>query len=69
MSLPADQVVEAANIMTDVETFAGEMIVRYISGLADLDKFETEYLAVIESMGINDVIEWKQAAYEKYLAR
>lgn len=69
LSLPADQVVEAANIMTDIETFAGEMVVRYISGLADLDKFETEYLAVIESMGINDVIEWKQAAYEKYLAR
>lgn len=60
---------EYSKIMGDIETYTAEMAIRYITGDADLATFESEYLKTMESMGINRVLEMKQAAYDAYNAR
>lgn len=57
---------EYSKIMGDVSTFISEMTIKYINGEADLDNFETEYLAVLKEMGMDRVIEMKQDAYDQY---
>ena len=46
-----------------------EMTLRFINGTDDIDAGWDEYVAQIEGMGIQKVIDCYQAAYERYEAR
>lgn len=54
---------------SDVDTHVQEMTLKFINGTADIDTGWDEYVAQVESMGIQDVIDCYQAAYERYEAR
>ena len=57
-----------AERMNEISTYTGEMMMKYILGQESLDSFDT-FVSNIEKLGIQDVIECKQAAYDRYMAR
>lgn len=66
-ALNSDDAQEVKRIMNNVNTYANEMVLKYITGSADLANFESEYMTTIKSMHIEDAIAIYQAAYDKYL--
>ena len=69
ITIPETDMSEYTKIMGDVKTYAKEMAVRFISGLEDMDNFEKVYLAELEKMGIEKVLEIVQTAYDEYNSR
>ena len=67
--LEADASERRAEIMNNVETHAKEMVLKYITGAADLANFDTEYTQVLKDFGVEEAIEITQAGYEAYLAK
>lgn len=51
---------------TEIETYVNEMIDKFIMGVESLDRFD-EFVAKTESMGIQDVLDVYQAAYDRYM--
>ena len=51
--------------LTDIETYVKEMHIKYITGSESLDTFDS-YLSTLKSMGIEDLLEIKQAQYDRY---
>lgn len=59
---------EIAKKQTAISTFVVESLCKYIMGIEPMENFD-EYKAELEALGINEVLEAKQNAYEKYLNR
>jgi putative aldouronate transport system substrate-binding protein len=59
---------EAAQIMNDVNTYANEMLVKYILGTESLATWDT-YVATIKKMKIERAIEIQEAALRRYRER
>lgn len=56
------------DLYPDISTLVAEKTVRYIMGTEPMDTYD-DFLAQIESMGIQEVIDVTQAAYDRYLKR
>ena len=54
--------------LTDVETYAQEMTLGFVTGSVSFDQWD-EYVANLKSLGIDECIAAHQSAYDKYLAR
>ncbi len=67
--LSAEASERRAEIMNNVETHAKEMVLKYITGAADLANFDAEYTQVLKNFGIEEAIEITQKGYEAYLAK
>ena len=52
---------------TEIQTYKDEMCSRFITGKESLDNFDT-FVETIKSMGIEEVLEAYQAAYDRYMA-
>ena len=50
--------------MTDIDTYANEMMLKFIDGSADLENGWDEYVGNIESIGVGEVVEIMQARYD-----
>lgn len=57
-----------ASIMTDVNTYKDEMILKFIMGSESLDKFD-DFVKTLKGLGIDEAIEIQQAALERYNKR
>ena len=55
--------------VTDVETRANEYILAVITGSSDIDATWDDYVDEIWSLGLQDCIDAKQGAYDRYLDR
>lgn len=64
----AEEARRYSSIMTDLNVYHEEMMLRFIMGSASLDEFDT-YVSTLKSMGIEEVLEIQQAAYERFLQR
>ena len=53
--------------MTDIETHVKEMMIKFVMGQESLDNFD-KFVKDIENMGLDKVIEVRQAQYDRYLA-
>ncbi len=69
LAIKEDDLAEYTKLTTDIYTFTSEMTVKYITGLADLNNFETEYLGTLEKMGIERVLEIHQEALDRFNSR
>lgn len=65
-ALPEEASVES-QYMTDISTYVEEMHYKFITGQENLGNFG-KYIANLQKMGIEQVIEVKQAQYDRYLA-
>ena len=54
------------NKYTDIKNYAFEMCAKFITGVEDIDKGWDDYCATIEKMGIDEVLEVYQAAYDRW---
>ena len=54
--------------MTDINTYREEMTYKFITGQESLDNFDA-FVEQIKSQGIEDAIQIKQDALDRYLAR
>ncbi|MFB5676251.1 hypothetical protein ACE5KN_15195 [Paenibacillus terreus] len=54
-----------SSIMTDVNTFKDEMILKFIMGTEPLDNFDN-YVEMLKGLGIEEAIQIQQAALERY---
>ncbi len=57
-----------AERMNEIDTYTGEMIMKYVLGQESLDSFDT-FVSNIDKLGIAEVLKMKQAAYDRYMAR
>lgn len=64
--LTAEEEAEYSVIMADLETYREEMTNKFIMGALSLDKFD-DYIATLKKMGIEQAIQIKQAAYDRYM--
>lgn len=68
LSLTAEESTEYNTIMSDLDTFTAERVVRFITGELDLSEWDN-YVAQIQDMGIETATGILQDAYDRYLAR
>lgn len=59
---------EYSKISGEVATYVKEMLAAYMTGAKSLDTFETEYLATLESLGVDRMIEIYQSALDQFNA-
>ncbi|MDQ0920830.1 extracellular solute-binding protein [Paenibacillus sp. V4I5] len=57
-----------ASLMTDIQTYQDEMLLKFIMGVEPIDNFD-KYVKKIQSMGIEDGIKIQQAALERFNKR
>ena len=69
LSIAEEDQAEYNKLWADINTFVSEMMIQYITGTADLAKFETEYLDQLKTMGIERVNELRQEALDAFNAR
>lgn len=53
-------------VMTQVNTYTDEMVLKFITGAESLDNFDS-FVATIEGMGLEEVLVSEQKAYERYM--
>lgn len=58
-----------ADYLTDVETYRDEMMIKFITGEADIQTQFDDYVSTINSLGLTQMQEVYSAAYARYLAR
>lgn len=68
LSMTEDENKKYNKIMQDVENYEMEMLHKFISGKADLSGID-EYYSTMKSLGIDEAISIKQAAYDRYLKK
>ena len=73
MILPAvtftsDEQTDYSAINNDITTYKDEMVNKFIIGTADLADFD-EYVAAINSLGLEKALSIQQSAYDRYLSR
>ena len=51
--------------MVDIQTYAEEMMVSFISGVTPLDQFDS-YISTLQSMNMDEVLKVKTEQYGRY---
>ena len=70
ISFTEDESTEITNLLRDIETYASEMVPRFITGEADVNGGDWDaYCAKLGDMGLDRVVELYQAGLSRYLAR
>ena len=57
-----------AKVMTEINTYVDEMVLKFITGAESLDNFDS-YVQTIESMGIAEALQIREDAYARYQAK
>lgn len=68
LSIAEENMAEYSKIKGDIDTYIEEMFVKFITGVEPLDNFDA-YLATLEQMGVQRLIELQQAALDEFNAR
>ncbi len=66
-SLTLEESETYAPILNDIYTYVSEMTLKFITGAEDPETGWDDYVATIEAMGVDTIIEIKQTALERYL--
>ncbi|CAM4137840.1 extracellular solute-binding protein [Paenibacillus alkaliterrae] len=68
ITLTAEESKRMASIMGDANTYAEEMMLKFIMGAESLDKFD-DFVATMKSFGIDEAVKIQQTAMDRYFAR
>ncbi|MBE6991788.1 MAG: hypothetical protein E7430_04330 [Ruminococcaceae bacterium] len=75
ISMPMDATMNAeesetySTLITDIATYSGEMITKFIVGEADLDAEWDNYVETVRSLRLDEALACQQAAYDRYIGR
>lgn len=67
--LTTDEAVEYNRIFPDINTYASEMTLNFITGNTSIEDGWDTFVSTIESMDIETCLKLRQAAYDRYLKR
>lgn len=67
-SMTADEGSDFNSLMSEINTYASENILKFIMGEKSLDDFDA-FVEQINSMGLQETIGLKQAAYDRYITK
>lgn len=67
--MTGDENTQYSAVYNDIDTYISNMAVSFMTGAADVDSEWDTFVSTIESMGIDQCIEIKQAAYDRYCSR
>ena len=68
VQIPLELQTENASISTEISTYADGEILKFILGDRDLSTYD-DFLATVESMGLDRITEIQQIAYDTYMSR
>lgn len=68
VSLSAEEQETYSTIMSDINTYIDENVVRFITGEKPMSEFDS-FIETINSMGLEEAIAQQQAAYDRWLNR
>lgn len=68
ITLTTEEAAERADIMIQVDTYADEMLLKFITGAEPLDNFDS-YIAEVNERGLSRATEITQGALDRYLAK
>lgn len=68
ITLTEEEATKRADLMAQVDTYAQEMKLRFITGAESLDNFDS-YVAEVETRGLSEATAITQAALDRYLAK
>ncbi len=63
-----DEVSELANLNNAIDTYADEMIIKFIMGIEPLENYDS-VVEQLKARGVERVLEMKQDAYSRYLSK
>lgn len=66
LSIESKDLSRYTRLASDINTYVGEMTIKYIRGEKSLDTFESEYLATLNQLGIDQLIEMKQNSLDTF---
>lgn len=69
LSLNTDEQEIVSQYLVDCETHAATCLVKFITGEMDLDTEWDSYVETMNELGLDQVIQAKQSAYDRYLSR
>lgn len=69
LSLTPEESEEASRILSDLTTYLEESLIKFLIGDLDVEADWEEFSDTVVSMGINDVVDIYQTAYDRYLER
>lgn len=68
ITLTTDESTSIANESTAIDSYVAEMVAKFVLGQESLDGFDA-FVEKVKGMGLEHVLEVKQAGYDRYLAR
>lgn len=68
LTLTSDETTEFNTIMSDINTYTAERVVRFITGELDINEWD-DFVSQVENLNISRATEILQNAYDRYLSR
>ena len=68
VTLTDDESTTSSTILNDIDTYADEMTVKFITGAEPLENYD-DFLAKMKQMRLDEALEANQAAFNRFLAR
>jgi len=68
VSVSTEDSARYTSILNDANTFINESVAKFITGVTPLSEFDN-FIETLKNMRIEEAIEIKQAAYDRYMAR
>lgn len=68
MSFTADEANRRQELMAPLDTYVSEMAVKYVTGEESIDNFD-KFVEQLNTMGLQELIDITQGAYDRFLAR
>jgi putative aldouronate transport system substrate-binding protein len=69
LSLTTSESEQASTIQSDLNTYLEESLTKFLTGDLSLDTDWDGFISTIEGMGLQDVVDIYQDAYDRYLDR
>ena len=66
LSVASEDLSRYTRLMSDIKTYIGEMTIKYIMGEKSLDTFESEYMATLEKLEMDAVIDMMQKSLDTF---
>ena len=67
ISLNADETETKTRVMSDIDTYVDEMVLKFIVGTEPLDNWDT-FVSTVEGMGLQEALDAMQSAHDRYMA-
>lgn len=68
IALSSDETLEYNDKLTNIKSYIQQMAMKFVIGEEDLENFD-EYVKTVEEMGLQELLDIKQAAYDRFMAR